>query len=123
MLDVLVNFIFTIINFIANFFTGIIIDTITFLIPDLEPIFINISTFLNVYVYDMLGWIKRVLINVFCIPQEIFSVLILLISGKLLVAGSLRIYFLVLNIWSLFHGNTSPGVIPTIDDSVEYTIT
>lgn len=123
MLDMLVNFIFTIINFIANFFTGIIIETITFLIPDLEPIFINISSFLNVYVYDMLGWIKRVIINVFCIPQEIFSVLILLISGKLLVAGSLRIYFLILNIWALFHGNTSPGLIPTIDDSVEYTIT
>lgn len=119
MLDSITKFVFMIINAIANIFTGIILDIIQLIIPELAIPFQKITLFFNTYVWDMLFWIRRVMVNVLCFPNDLFHFLIGFYSIKVLLTEGMRITLFVYNMYRLYKGQNTISLItnPQLESS------
>lgn len=114
MLDAITRFVFTIINAIANIFTGFILGVFELMIPELTIPFAKVSAFFNDYVWNILFWIRRVAVNVMCFPNDLFHFLIGIYSVKILLTEGARIIIFIMNIYKTWKGTYTRDLTTTI---------
>lgn len=114
MLDAITRFVFTIINAIANIFTGFILGVFELMIPELTIPFAKVSAFFNDYVWNILFWIRRVAVNVMCFPNDLFHFLIGIYSVKILLTEGARIIIFIMNMYKTWKGTYTRDLTTTI---------
>lgn len=114
MLDAITRFVFTIINAIANIFTGFILGVFELMIPELTIPFAKVSAFFNDYVWNILFWIRRVAVNVMCFPNDLFHFLIGIYSVKILLTEGARIVIFIMNMYKTWKGTYTRDLTTTI---------
>lgn len=97
MLNILINFIFTIISKIGDLILLPIINFVSLLIPSFSDFYNSILTFIDYAFTYLLFFIK-----LFCIPQPCMLAVLTVATATLAITTGIRSYSLVMKIYNKF---------------------
>lgn len=108
MAQTLLNFVLDLFFWLVGLIGSIVIYPIQLLLVTLFP---NIGNFLNDtlsffnnYVADMISFVKELVLEISCLPRELYLLLIIFIFARFAIAPAIRSIKLIVNIWKFKSG-------------------
>lgn len=77
------------------------------LFPDFDNYLDLINNFLNEYIYNILPFIKQVILNITGIPNGLFVILVNLFLGRFILMGTKKVILFIKNVWAVFRKGSS----------------
>lgn len=111
MLDMIFNFVIDLFFWIIGLIGSIVIYPIQALIVTIFPgigNFLNdILTFLGEQVAPMISFIKELILEISCLPRELYTILIGFAFTRFLIAPGIRAIKMMVNIWKIKNGGVT----------------
>lgn len=101
MRDILIKLLIWLITTLSNIFVVPVVTFLTGLMPDLSVALSTASTFISSYVIPYLKFAKAVFMNCTGCSQTILSIVISYISFLILLHAGMKVYKLIIKIWTL----------------------
>lgn len=100
----LIDIFFFLIKLIVGIPLGLIQAILVTLIPGVGDFIGIVNGFFNTYVWNYLSFIKELVLDISCLPRNLWSIFVTFMVARWLIAPSVRAIKLIINSWKITHG-------------------